>query len=142
MVMFKVDVNFILDFLDDWACESSDLVSCTWSNLVHSEIQSSKNYGCKSHNHGFGLCCDSWINFNVGRFFVSFDKSAIFWILLNSLSHDNIQIESMYSQLHVEPMRGYCFEYIYDRSNSDMDKKGSSQLNCGHLLVLSGCLQI
>jgi hypothetical protein len=27
----EVYVNSILDFLDDWVCESSDLVSCTWS---------------------------------------------------------------------------------------------------------------
>lgn len=82
-------------------------MSCTWSTLVQSEILGFifqlKTDGCKSNSKSwFGLCTgsDSWVKFDVARVFVSFDNSAIFRVLVGPLSHDNTQIEYMYSQLN------------------------------------------
>jgi len=90
-------------------------------HVEHSEllgfILQLKNVGWKS-NENFP------VKFDVASNFVPFDKSATFWVLLDPpLSHDNVQIVSMYSKLNAKPMRDYCFETIYHRKNFDVDKK-------------------
>jgi len=65
----EVYMNYTLDYLFDLVLQSYELVSCTCSNVEHSKllgfIFQLKNVGWKSNKNWFGLCCDSWVKFDV-----------------------------------------------------------------------------